>query len=615
MAKMDEVYGFTVDPDTIEGPYVDVTVDHLFGAVWTREALDVRDRRHADHRRAGRPGPGPTCSRSSSGSALDRGELTEEQVREVVLHLAHYIGWPLSTGVNAAAEKIIARAAQGRRGGRTDAPTDRGVLTMTDSRPTPPPRFDFTGKVAIVTGSAGGIGQAYAEALAAAGASVVVADIDADRAEAVAEGIRASGGSGPRCGRRRGRPGVGRGHGRRRPSTSSGASTTWSTTPPSSAGMKLDLLLTVDWEYLNRFLSVNMLGRAQLRPGLLAGHEGAGRRGDRQPVVDGRLPLRRVLRTGQGRGELDHPAAGPRARGRQHPHQRHRPRPHRHRGVADGGARRLHAADPGRPRPQAAWARPPTWSACACSCCPTRRRGSPATSSTSTAARWSAREPGAGDAPGDDHRIELEFLDHGPGRRLRPSRGPQRLRLGHVPGRGRRPVRVHSGDDDVHAVVLTGRGKAFTSGQDLREMAAIATGGAGAGAGLGLPGPARRAHGASTSRCWPRSTAWAWGSAARSLGHVDLVLMDESARLRAPFAEMGVPARGGQQLCCSRRGWAGSRRRAVLLASEWITADEAVASGLALRTCPDGTVLAETLALARTDRLVPARTPPARSSG
>ncbi len=42
-------------------------------------------------------------------AALERGELTEEQVRELVLHLAHYIGWPLSTGVSGAAEKIIAR--------------------------------------------------------------------------------------------------------------------------------------------------------------------------------------------------------------------------------------------------------------------------------------------------------------------------------------------------------------------------------------------------------------------------------------------------------------------------------------------------------------------------
>jgi 4-carboxymuconolactone decarboxylase len=42
-------------------------------------------------------------------SALDRGELTEDQVRETVVHLAHYIGWPLSTGVNEVAEKVIAR--------------------------------------------------------------------------------------------------------------------------------------------------------------------------------------------------------------------------------------------------------------------------------------------------------------------------------------------------------------------------------------------------------------------------------------------------------------------------------------------------------------------------
>jgi enoyl-CoA hydratase/carnithine racemase len=43
-------------------------------------------------------------------------------------------------------------------------------------------------------------------------------------------------------------------------------------------------------------------------------------------------------------------------------------------------------------------------------------------------------------------------------------------------------------------------------------------------------------------------------------------------------------------------GW--QRAAAALLASEWIDADQAVASGLALRVCPAGTVLAETMALA-----------------
>ncbi|HZB71025.1 MAG TPA: SDR family NAD(P)-dependent oxidoreductase, partial [Acidimicrobiales bacterium] len=53
----------------------------------------------------------------------------------------------------------------------------------------------FDGKVSIVTGAARGIGEAYARALAAEGASVVVADLDAAGAAAVAKDIAGSGGA------------------------------------------------------------------------------------------------------------------------------------------------------------------------------------------------------------------------------------------------------------------------------------------------------------------------------------------------------------------------------------------------------------------------------------
>lgn len=54
---------------------------------------------------------------------------------------------------------------------------------------------DFSGKVAIVTGAASGIGEAVAQAIAARGGQVVVADINQDAAERAATAIGETGGS------------------------------------------------------------------------------------------------------------------------------------------------------------------------------------------------------------------------------------------------------------------------------------------------------------------------------------------------------------------------------------------------------------------------------------
>ncbi len=200
-------------------------------------------------------------------------------------------------------------------------------------------------------------------------------------------------------------------------------------------------------------------------------------------------------------------------------------------------------------------------------------------------------------AGADDHRIELEFFEHvlllafdRPAVRNAFDSAMYRAVAGALSGA--------LGDGDVHAVVLTGRGTAFTAGQDLREMAAIATGQAGPDAGSGFQDLLDVVQGFEKPLL-AAVNGVGMGLGCSILGHVDLVLMDESARLRAPFAEMGVPPEAASSVLLPlRMGWQQAAR--VLLASEWVTAGEAVASGLALRSCPDGTVLDETLALART---------------
>ena len=157
-------------------------------------------------------------------------------------------------------------------------------------------------------------------------------------------------------------------------------------------------------------------------------------------------------------------------------------------------------------------------------------------------------------------------------------------------------LRAADADESVSAVVLTGRGRGFTSGQDLAEMAAIATGTAVPGAGQGFTGLLECVNALSVPLL-AAVNGVAVGLGFTLLAHCDLVLVDAEARLRVPFAELGVPPEAASSLLFPAA--MGHQRAArVLLTSDWVDAAELVRLGLALQVCRPGTVLEETVALA-----------------
>jgi enoyl-CoA hydratase/carnithine racemase len=148
-------------------------------------------------------------------------------------------------------------------------------------------------------------------------------------------------------------------------------------------------------------------------------------------------------------------------------------------------------------------------------------------------------------------------------------------------------------DDAVHVVVITGAGRAFSSGQDLDEMARIA---AGEQVDSGFP-VLLDALQAFDKPLVAAVNGPAVGIGFTLLPHCDLVLVADHARLRVPFAEMGVPPEAASSVLFPQvMGW--QRAAEVLFTSPWLSADDAVACGLALRTVPVDALAGEAAALA-----------------
>ncbi len=115
------------------------------------------------------------------------------------------------------------------------------------------------GKVAIVTGAVGGIGEGYAKALAAEGAKVVIAELEKAKGEAAAAGIRKAGGDATFV-----EVDVGSEASTRAMAEQAiqqyGGIDFLVNNAALFGGMKTESMLTVDWDYYKNFMNINMDG-------------------------------------------------------------------------------------------------------------------------------------------------------------------------------------------------------------------------------------------------------------------------------------------------------------------------------------------------------------------
>ena len=106
LEKMEEVYGW----DFSDGPgdFFRYTADHLFADIWNRPGLSTRDRRLLLIGMLAGQGAQDVLG-IQVPAAYQNGELDDQALREIVIFLCHYAGWPVGARLNSLVEETISR--------------------------------------------------------------------------------------------------------------------------------------------------------------------------------------------------------------------------------------------------------------------------------------------------------------------------------------------------------------------------------------------------------------------------------------------------------------------------------------------------------------------------
>jgi 4-carboxymuconolactone decarboxylase len=106
----DKVYGGIVPlPEAKDNVFVNNTLEHLFAEIWSRDVLSIKERRLLAIGAIAALGESATFEIQMK-AALAKGELTKEQVKEILVFIVYYIGYPRAAGLNAALARALSSA-------------------------------------------------------------------------------------------------------------------------------------------------------------------------------------------------------------------------------------------------------------------------------------------------------------------------------------------------------------------------------------------------------------------------------------------------------------------------------------------------------------------------
>jgi 4-carboxymuconolactone decarboxylase len=107
VAMYEKVFGKPAPSEENLHGLKELSLNHLFARIWTREGLSIRDRRLVTIALLAAQGRPDQLRDHIRGARLGEDRLSEEEIQELMIHVAHYAGWAAGTSGQGIASAVF----------------------------------------------------------------------------------------------------------------------------------------------------------------------------------------------------------------------------------------------------------------------------------------------------------------------------------------------------------------------------------------------------------------------------------------------------------------------------------------------------------------------------